>query len=119
MAGVTLEKIVDIDRYLLIEKALRGGFSYIAKEYAKANNKYMEDCNPKKPSKYILYLEMNNLYGWAMSGYLPYGRFKYLKSVDRFDVNAISEKSQTVYIIEAHLEYPEYYTSYKKSCKSL
>ena len=111
MAGVTLEKIVDIDRYLFIEKALRGGFSYIAKEYAKANNKYMEDWNPKKPSKYILYLEMNNLYGWAMSD-LPYGRFKYLKSVDRFDVNAISEKGPIGYIIEVHLEYPEYYTMF-------
>ena len=35
---------------------------------------------------------MNNLYGWAMSGYLPYGRFKWLKNVDGFDVNSISEK---------------------------
>ena len=36
---------------------------------------------------------MNNLYDWAMSRYLPYGRFKRLKNVDGFDVNSISEKS--------------------------
>ena len=36
---------------------------------------------------------MNNLYGWAMSGYLPCGGFKWLKNVDGFDVNSVSEKS--------------------------
>ena len=68
----------DIDMYLFIEKGLRGGISYIAKRYAKANNKYMKDYDPKKPSKFITYLDMNNLYGWAMSSYLPYGGFKWL-----------------------------------------
>ena len=76
MTGVKLEKISDIDKYLFIEKGLRGGISYIAKRYAKANNKYMNDYDPKKPSTFISYLEMNNLYGWAMSEYLPYERFK-------------------------------------------
>ena len=50
MTGVKLEKISDIDKYLFIEKGLRGRVSYIAKRYAEANNKYMNDCNPKKPS---------------------------------------------------------------------
>ena len=80
MTGVKLEKISDIDKYLFIEKGLRGGISYIAKRYAKANNKYMNDYDPKKPSTFITYLDMNNLYGWAMSEYLPYGRFKWLKN---------------------------------------
>ena len=71
MTGVRLAKIVDILMYLFIEKGLRGGISYNAKRYAKANNKYMKDYDPKKPSKFITYLDMNNLYGWAMSGYLP------------------------------------------------
>ena len=43
MTGVKLEKISDIDKYLFIEKGLRGGISYIAKRYTKANNKYMND----------------------------------------------------------------------------
>ena len=68
MTGVKLEKISDIDMYLFTEKGLRGRISYIAKRYAKANNKYMKDFDPKKPSKYILYLDKNNLYGCTMNG---------------------------------------------------
>ena len=56
-----LEKISDSDKYLLIERGLRGGISYIAKRYAKANNKYMNDYDPKIPSTFITYLDMNNL----------------------------------------------------------
>ena len=63
MTGAKLEKISDIGKYLSIKKRLRGGISYIAKRYAKANNKYMNDYDPKKPSTFISYLDMNNLYG--------------------------------------------------------
>ena len=76
MTGAKFKKTSDIDMYLFIEKGLRGGISYIAKRYAKANNKYMKDYNPKKPSRFMTYLDRNNLHGWAMSDYLPYGRFK-------------------------------------------
>ena len=51
MTGVKLEKISDIDKYLFIGKGLRGGISYISKRYAKANSKYMNDYDSKKPSK--------------------------------------------------------------------
>ena len=107
MTGVKLEKISDIDKYLFIEKGLRGGISYIAKRYAKANNKCTENYDPKKPSTFITYLDMNNLYGWAMSEYLPYGGFEWLKNVDGFDVNSISEKSEIGYFLEVDLEYPD------------
>ena len=50
---------------------------------------------------------MNNLYGWGMSGYLPYGGFKLLKNVATFDVNSISEKSLIGYFFEVDLEYPD------------
>ena len=63
MTGMRLEKIVDINMYLFIKKGLRGAISYIAKRYAKANNKYMKDNDPTKLSKFITYLDMNNLYG--------------------------------------------------------
>ena len=53
----------------------------------------MEDYDSKKPSKFITYLDMNNLYGWAMSNYLPYGRFEWLKNADGFDSTSVSEKS--------------------------
>ena len=91
MTGVKLEKISDIDKYLFIEKGLREGIFYIAKRYAKANNKYMNDYDPKKPSTFISYLDMNNLYGCTMSEYLPYEEFEWLKNVDEFDVMSISE----------------------------
>ena len=53
MTDIKLGKISDIDKYLFIEKGLRGGISYIAKRYAKANNKYINDFDPKKPSTFI------------------------------------------------------------------
>ena len=48
MTGVELEKISDIGKYLFIEKGLRGGISYTTKRYAKANNNYMNDYDPRK-----------------------------------------------------------------------
>ena len=93
ITGVKLEKISDIDKYLFIVKGLKGRISYIPERYAKANNKYMNDYDPKKPSTFITDLDMNNLYGQAMSEYLYYGGFKWLKNVDGFDVNSVSEKS--------------------------
>ena len=92
MTGVRLKQISDVDMYLFIEKGLRGGISYIAKRHSEANNKYMENYDPTKLSIYIPYLDMNNFYGCGMSGYLPYGGFKWLKSVGKFDVNSVSEK---------------------------
>ena len=50
---IKLEKISDIGKYLFIEKGLRGGISYIAKRYAKANNKYVNDYDRKKSSTLI------------------------------------------------------------------
>ena len=101
MTGVKLEKILDIDMYLFIEKGLRGGISYIAKRYSEAKNIYMRNYDPKKLSNFITYLDMNNLYGWVMSGYLPYGGFKWLKNVHEF------ENIFNGYILEVDLEYPE------------
>ena len=107
MPGVKLEKISDIDKDLFIKKELEGGISYIAKRNAKANNKYMNDSDSKKPSKFITYLDMNNFYGWGLSEYLPYGKFKWLKNVDGFDVNSISKKSPIGYFLEVDLKYPD------------
>ena len=105
MTRIRLKKVFDM--YLFIEKGLRGGNSYIAKRYSKANKKYLKDYDLTKPSKYISYFDINNLYGWAMSGYLSYGGFKWLKVVDNFHVNSVSENSSTGYILEVHLEYPK------------
>ena len=105
MTGVKLEKISNIDMHFFIEKKLRGGTSYIAKRYSEATNKYIKNYDLTKPSKYIEYLDKNNLYGWAISGYLIYGGFKWLKNVDNFDVNSIDENSSIGYILEVDLEH--------------
>ena len=107
MVNIELEKISDIDKYLFIGKEVRGGFSYIAKRYAKANNKYLNDYDPKKLSTFLSYLDMNNLYGWAMSEYLPYGRLKWLKNIEKFDIMSINDKSPIGYFLEVDLQYPE------------
>ena len=62
--------------HLFIEKGLRGSISYITKRFSKSNNKFMQLYDDKKASKYITYLDANNLHGWKMSRYLPYGEFK-------------------------------------------
>ena len=67
----------------------------------------MKNYNPKKPSKFITYLDVNNLYGWAMSRYLLYGRFKWLKNANNFDVNSTMKRFDIRYILEVDLEYPD------------
>ena len=61
-----------------------------------------------KESKHITYLDANNLYGWAMSQYLPYSGFEWLnqKEISDFCLNSISENSFIGYILEVDLEYP-------------
>ena len=107
MTGVKLEKISKIDQYLFIEKGSRGGISYISNRYAKANNKYMRDYDPEKPSTFITYLDKSNFYGWSMSEYLPFRGFELLKNVDELDVMSINEKINVGYILEVDLKYPD------------
>ena len=52
----------------------------------------MIDYGHKKPSTFISYLDMNNLYGWVMSEYLPIGGFKWIQNVDEFDMTSVSGK---------------------------
>ena len=50
-------------------------------------------------------MDKNNLYGWTISEYLPFGEFEWLENVDEFDVNSINEKSDTGYFLEVDREY--------------
>ena len=112
MTGIELK--IYIDMHLIIEKEMRVGISYIAKRHSKANNKYMQSYNVNKPSKFIVYLDENSLFGWAMSQYLPYSGFQWLnqKEIGKFVVNLVScnfiaENSSDGYILEINLEYPD------------
>ena len=77
--------------------------------HGKANNRYMKQYDEKAPSKYIMYLDANNLYGWAMSQYLPTGRFKWMteKQINKIDLAKYKEDSKKGLILEVDLEYPE------------
>ena len=88
---------------------MKEGISYIAKRQNKANNKYMKCYDSSKENRFIMYFDANNLYGWAISQYLPYSRFKWLnqKEIDRIDVNLIECNSIVVYILEVNLEYSD------------
>ena len=102
ITDVELELLSDIDMLLMIEKGIRGGTSMISNRYAKANNKYMDESfNEKDPSKYIMYLDANNLYGWAMSKPLPTHGFEWMK-VDELETWELHSC-----ILEVDLEYPE------------
>ena len=102
ITNVELELLSDIDMLLMIEEGIRGGVSMISNRYGKANNKYMgESFNEKEPSKYIQYLDANNLYGWAMSKPLPTHGFEWMK-VDELEAWELHSC-----ILEVDLEYPK------------
>ena len=102
MTDVKLELLTDIDMLLMVEKGIRGGISMISNRYGKSNNKYMGNkFNISGPSKYLQYLDANNLYGAAMSMKLPTHGFKWM-----------NDKELPVYrkvpcILEVDLEYPK------------
>ena len=106
--GIELELISDTDMHLLVEKGMRSSISHIAKRHSKANNKYTKSYNDDKESLFIMYLDANNLYGWAITQYLSYGEFKLLskKEADKFNLNLVKENSSVGYILEVDLKYP-------------
>ena len=65
---------------LMIEAEIRGGICQSIYKYAKANDKYMKNCN-KDISSYLMYLDENNLHGWAMSQKVPTNGFKWVKDL--------------------------------------
>ena len=76
---VQLELLSDPDMLLMIQRDISGGIATISHRYAKANNEYMEaEFYPVKESKFISYLDANNLYGWPMSKQLPTSGFEWM-----------------------------------------
>ena len=109
MTNIKLELMTDIDMFQFIEKGMRGGVSYITNRYGNANNKYIKEYNEKAPSKYIMFLDTNNLYGWAMSQYLPTGNFKWMtdKEISKIDLGKYKADGKKGLILEVDLEYPQ------------
>ncbi|RWR98532.1 hypothetical protein B4U79_01333, partial [Dinothrombium tinctorium] len=103
-SGIKLELLKDNDMILMIENGIRGGISQCSHRYAKANNKYIEGYDSTRDSKYIMYYDANNLYGWALSQPLPYEDFKW---VSKEEMNKNKSNPNYGFILMVDLEYPE------------
>ena len=104
LTKIKLELIPDPDVYIFFEKGTRGGISYISNKYSKANNKYLKSYDPKQESKHIIYLDANNLYGYAMSKFLPTSGFKWTDTKE-FDLNKYTSNSSRGCPLEVDLRY--------------
>lgn len=108
LTKVELELLTDYDMILLIRRGIRGGVSTISHRYAKANNKYMgEIFDSNNVSSFIMYLDSNNLYGWAMSKPLPTRGFKWMDENELNNWKNITDQDGVGWILEVDLEYPK------------
>ena len=99
---VNLELLTDPDMLLMFEKGIRGGISMISNRHGRANNKYMkEKFDSSQPSKFVPYLDANNLYGWAMMKPLPVGDFHWMTGDELWNW------MEFPCVLEVDLEYPE------------
>ncbi|XP_044594088.1 probable DNA polymerase [Cotesia glomerata] len=110
--NVKLDLLDDPEIILFFEKGIRGGVSQCTNTYAKANNKFMgENFNKNEAESYIMYYDVNNLYGAAMCSSLPYGSFEWVEDHEFADVNTVnkfinSNDNEVGYILEVDLDYP-------------
>ena len=108
--GERLELITDVDMLLMIEKGIRGGLCHSVYRHAKTNNKYMKIYDVNNESSYIIYMDANNLYGYARSKKVPVDGFEWVEDLSTIDEDFIKnydEDSNAGYFIEADIDYPK------------
>jgi len=104
---IKLDLISDLSMLNMIEKQKKGGLCFVgSKRHVKANNKYLENFNPEEPSNYIMYWDANNLYGWAMSQFLPYKDLRYSNETLE-EILETDDRADEGYIVECDLSFPE------------
>ena len=95
---------------LMAKKGTRGGICQVIHRYAKANNKYMKSYDKSTTSSFLMYLDANNFYGWAMSHKLPLNGFEWVEYLSQFKDDLIKnhdENSDKGYVIQLDDEYPK------------
>ena len=103
---IRLELLLDLDMLLMFERGIRGGITQSVHRWAKANNPYMgSEYAPQEPTRYLQYLDANNLYSWAMSQPLPTGGFKWV-NVKPDNVGKLANSSEKGYLLEVDVHYP-------------
>ena len=110
MTGQTLEILTDQNMLLLYEKGIRGGICEAITKYKKANNKYMKNYDQTKPSSYLMYVDANILYGYAMRKKLPTGDFQWIEDISIFTEDYIKNYdaiSDTGYLLVVDVNYPK------------
>ena len=108
MTRAKLELLTDIDQLIFIERGIRGGIATITNRYAKSNVPGTADYDPNKDTEYLMYLDANNLYGFAQRQMLPVSDFKFLSDSEtrNFNVMSVSDDSRHGYVLEVDLAYP-------------
>jgi hypothetical protein len=92
----------------MIKSSMRGGISIITHRYSKANNKYMDKLyDNNKEDIYNIYLDANNLYGWAMSQYLPISAYKWNDKITLDKILNTKDDNEIGYIVECDIHIPE------------
>ena len=113
-----LDLLTYIDQHLFIKEGIRGGVSVTSHQYAQANASGMENYDTSKRNSYIMYLDANNLYGWAMSQPLPTSNFKWLtdEEMEELDVMMVPDDSPRGYILGCDLGKYLYIHAYFIKC---
>ena len=107
---VELELLTDIDMLLMVEKGTRGEICQAIHRYAKANNKYVKNYDKDIIPSYLMYLDVSNLYRWAVSQKLPVNGFKWVKKLSKFKeilIRNYYENSDKGYFFEIDVNYPK------------
>ena len=66
----------------------------------------MNSYDPKQESKHIIYLDANNLYGYAMSKFFPKRGLKWI-DLKEFVLNKYNSNTSKECVLEVDLEYPK------------
>ena len=106
---VELELISDLELLNFMEDMKRGGLCFVgSKRHVKANNKYLPDHDPSKPSNYIMYWDANGLYARAMNQPLPYRNIRFNREITWDTIRNLPPDAPKGYALRVNFEFPEH-----------